>query len=218
MSRLVSLLNEEHLTLIVGIADNSLELAKAAEEGGADAIIIPVDPAVKDKKQLIDIVESAKVPVGARLSTGISEAEVKGLQKLGIDFFDFGISASPVWMMKLKGTGKIASLDPKYVVDDLTRLTDKPIDGIDAAIVPQELYGRDLTVGDLQQYISICLSTGLPVIVPTQKLIRVSEVPIIWDTGAKGILLNSFVIGTSPKTLKAITSEFKEAIQALKEE
>lgn len=217
MSRLLSLLDKLPLTLIVNLPENSIELAKAAEEGGADALTVPIDPSVKDKKQLISIVDTAKVPVGARLRGDISEDEVIGLKKLGVDFIDFDLTGAAAWMLKLTGVGKIATLDSRYIVEDLTRLSDRPINGIDAAIVPDESIGRDLMVGDLQEYITICLSTGLPVIVPTQKLIRISEVPIIWDTGAKGILLTDIVTGTSSKSLKAVTKEFKEAIKALEE-
>jgi len=218
MSKLISLIKKGTMTLIVSLPDNSAELAKAAEDGGADAIMVPIDPLVKDKKQLISIIGSARVPVGAKLSTDISEAEVKGLQKLGVDFFDFDFYSAPAWLLKMKDAGKIASLDSKYIVDDLTRLSEKPIDGIDAAIVPNESFGKDLTVGDLQQYITICLSTGLPVIVSTQKLVRVSEVPILWDTGAKAIILTDIVTGNSAKSIQAVTKEFKAAAEALKEE
>lgn len=217
MGKLLSLLDKNQLTLIVSLPENSIEFAKAAEESGADAIAIKIDPESKDKKQLIDIIKSSKVPVGARITGNISEPEINGLNKLGIDFFDISLPEAPGWLLKMKDICKIAALDPEYMVNDLTKLADRSINGIDAAIISESDIGKDLTVGDLQQYITIALSTGLPVIVPTQKLIRVSEVPIIFDTGAKAIMINDIVAGTSIQSLKAVTKEFKEAIEALKE-
>ena len=81
----------------------------------------------------------------------------------------------------------------------------------------EEELGKDLNVGDLQQLITIAMSTALPVIVPTQKTIRASEVPIIWDTGAKGIMLGGTVTGDTPDSINAVTKEFRSAIEAIKE-
>jgi hypothetical protein len=216
MVKLISLLDKNLLTLIVFLPENSMELAKAAQDCGADAIVLNIDPESKDKKQLIEIIKSSKLPVGARITGNISEQEIKGFNKLGIDFFDISLNEAPGWLLRMKDICKIAALDPEYMVNDLTKLADRSINGIDAAIISESDIGKDLTVGDLQQYITIALSTGLPVIVPTQKLIRVSEVPIIFDTGAKAIMINDIVAGTSAKSIKAVTKEFKEAIEALK--
>ena len=49
MSKLSSLLNKEPLTLIVRLPENSLEMAKAAEEGGAHAVCLNMDISDKDK-------------------------------------------------------------------------------------------------------------------------------------------------------------------------
>lgn len=218
MSKLISLLNKNPMTLIVSIPQARVEMAKAAEDAGADAVCIRLDTA-KDKSDLIKIVDCVKIPVGATLEgeSAVSETQMTGLYKLGFDFFDMSLAGIPSWALKLEGLGKIVALDQDYSAYDLTGLSQRSIDAIDAAVIPKEALGKDLLVGDLQHYITICLSTGLPVIVPTQKMIRVSEVPIIWDTGAKGIILTDIVAGNTLQSLKAVTKEFKEAIENLKE-
>jgi hypothetical protein len=60
------------------------------------------------------------------------------------------------------------------------------------------------------------MSTTLPVIVPTQKSIRASEVPIIWDAGAKGIMIGECVTGKTATSIKAVTKEFRAAAEAIK--
>jgi hypothetical protein len=215
MSKLVSLLCKEPLTLIVKLSGDPVEMAKAAEEGGADAVCADFSG---DMDAVKKIVESVKIPVGILVEENVlTEADIEHLKNICIDFMDIPLGGVPENALKSGGFGRIFALGPDYDALDLTRLSDKPIDGLDAAIILEEEWGKDLTVGDLQQLITIAMSTALPVIVPTQKTVRASEVPIIWDTGAKGIMIGETVTGETPASLKAVTREFKSAIEALKE-
>jgi hypothetical protein len=215
MSKLVSLLGKEPLTLIVKLSGNSADMAMAAEEGGADAICAVFSG---DMDEVRKLVASVKVPVGISIDGNVlTEADMKYFKKIGIDFMDVVSGYAPESLLKLGGFGRILDLDPDYDTLDLTKLSDKPIDGVDAAIILEEELGKDLNVGDLQQLITIAMSTALPVIVPTQKTIRASEVPIIWDTGAKGIMLGGTVTGDTPDSINAVTKEFRSAIEAIKE-
>jgi hypothetical protein len=96
-------------------------------------------------------------------------------------------------------------------------LSERPIDGLDAAVIMPEDWGKDLNVGDLQQYITIAMSTNLPVIVPAQKSIRASEVPVIWDTGAKGLMIGEAITGDTVASLGAVTKEYRSAIDTIKQ-
>jgi hypothetical protein len=118
-------------------------------------------------------------------------------------------------IFKSAGIGRILALGPDYSAFDLTRLSEKPVDGVDAAIILKEEWEKALTVGDLQQYITIAMSTTLPVIVPTQKSIRASEVPIIWDAGAKGIMIGGNVTGRTATSIKAVTKEFRSMAEKI---
>jgi len=215
MSRLVSFLSKEPLTLIVKLAENTVEMAKAAEASGADAICLSYS---EDKDVLRDIIDAVKIPVGMSLDENIlTEAEMKDFKKLGFDFIDIPLNDAPDHLLKMGGFGRILSLDPDYSELDLTRLSDRPIDGLNAAVIMPEDWGKDLNVGDLQQYITIAMSTTLPVIVPAQKSIRASEVPIIWDTGAKGIMIGGNIVGNSIESLKAVVKEYRSAMETIKQ-
>jgi hypothetical protein len=218
MSRLNDLLNKEQFSLIVRLPESTKAYAIAAEEAGADAVSVSLDLAQKDRSEIIEIACSVKIPVGISFSgSDIKETQLKAFVKAGFDFFEIPISTMPEWMMKFEGAAILGTLTSEYSLEDLTKLTKKHIDALDAAIIPQDDVGRDLTVGDLQQYITIAISTGVPVLVPTQKLIRVSEVPIIWDTGAKGIVLDNVCTGTTIETFKTIVRQFKTAVDSVKE-
>ena len=215
MSRLVSLLSKEPLTLIVKLPENSVEMAKAAEVSGAGAVCLNYS---EDKDTLRDIINAVKIPVGMSLDENIlTEDEMKDFKKLGFDFIDIPSNDAPDHLLKMGGFGRILALDPDFSEIDLTRLSDRPIDGLDAAVIMPEDWGNDLNVGDLQQYITIAMSTTLPVIVPAQKSIRASEIPIIWDTGAKGIMIGKNIIGDNVQSMKAVIKEYRSAMETIKQ-
>lgn len=215
MSRLASLLGKEPLTLIVKLPDNSAELARAAEEGGADAVCLPLS---EEEGEIKEVIGSVNIPVGISMGENVvSETQIKAYQNMGLDFIDIPQPLATEGLLKIKGIGRVLSLGPDYSSHELTGLSKKPIDGVDASIVQEEEWGNDLTVGDLQQYITIAMSTTLPVIVPAQKAIKASEAAIIWDTGAKGIMIGGNVTGATAATIKAVAREFRSAVEALKE-
>ncbi len=215
MSRLVSLLNKEPFTLIVRLPENSVEMARAAQAGGADAVCIDYS---EDKDEIRKIIDAVNIPVGMSLDGNVlSEEEMIGFKKAGFDFMDIPSNDAPDHLLKKGSFGRIIALGPDYGELDLTKLSDRPIDGLDAAVTAPEEYGKDMNVGDLQQYITIAMSTTLPVIVQAQKSIRASEVPIIWDTGAKGMMIGRAVTGDTAASLKAVTKEYSSAAKSIKE-
>ncbi len=218
MSKLSSLLSKEPLTLIVRLPEDTLEMAEAAQLGGAHAVVLNFDPGQKDKQDTIAIVRSLKIPVGIKIDNNIGDREFNGLAKLGVDFIDLPLSGAQESIFKFSGCDRILSLGPDYSAHDLTKLSKKAVAAVEAAVIIKEEWDKELTIGDIQQYITVVLSTMLPVIVPTQKSVRVSEVPIIWDTGAKGIMIGENVTGDDPATLKAVTAEFRAAVELLKDE
>ncbi len=203
MSKLLKLLGEKPLTLLVYLPKNDAEMANAAQESGADVLVINHD---YDEEKIL---EAISIPVGL----DVKKAEPKEIAKilgLKFDFINFHPEVLDKYS-KSKKT-KVVALDETYTLDKLMNLTDKDIDAIDAAVVPIREEGRELIVGDLQNYIAIALSSNLPVIIPTQRSIKPSEVPIIWDTGAKGLMLTSVVLGDNVKSLTKVVKEYRVAI------
>lgn len=202
MSRLLDMLSKNPVTIIVKLPIDSKEYAKAAEASGADAIMINCSPAAKD------IISAVSIPVGLDISSG-PDKDIEKCLALKFDFINF----HPSNIEKLKGIRKtkIASLDEEFSLDKLMSIPDKNVDAIDAAIIPASQAAKELVVGDLQNYIAIALSSNLPIIVPTQRNIRPSEVPIIWDTGAKGMILTDVVLGESIKSMTKSLSEYRAA-------
>jgi len=228
MSRLIELMNRNILTLIVSLPENSPELAMAAVEAGADALKVHINIKHRaagtkfgslddERAALQEILDVADVPVG--IVPGEKdvpgESEMKKLADMGFDFFDIKLKCLPEWMMKMKGLGRIVALEKDYAFDELMNINSVGADGVEAAIVSASEYGRELNVSDLQGYISVAISSKVPVVVPTQKAIRPSEVPIISDTGVKALMIGAVVTGKTVSSLKKATREYRIAIDDL---
>ena len=213
MSKLLEAFEKNPLTLIVDLPKNSKEFAKAAIEGGADALVARISGAIKDeRKDLEEILGISDIPVGVTFGFKVKEADVRSIKAMGIDFFIVPLEEIPAWMLKVKGIAKVASINPSYSVDRLIGLSKLRIEALEASIIPRVHHGKLLTVGDLQQYITVCISANVPVIISTECAIKVSEAAIIWDTGAKGLQINEVVTGKTIKSLKKAVNEFRIAI------
>lgn len=214
MPKLVNLLNKNKLTLIVELPENSLELAEAAVRGGADALQLTVDGDARGAGKILDQI---KVPIGLNLGpkAAANQKKIEELSKAGADYLSADLREFSDFTAKAKKVTRVLALNDHFSYDELIEISRLGADVIDAAIVPLSGEGKEMVVGDLQNYISIVLSAGVPVIIPTQRAIRTSEVAIIADTGAKGLLLTPVVTGTSAEHLEKNIAEYRLAVDEL---
>ncbi|MFA5839788.1 MAG: hypothetical protein WC890_03915 [Candidatus Margulisiibacteriota bacterium] len=222
MSRLIDLINSNKLTLIVALPENNLEMAEAAFAAGADALQLPINmhefnTMEQERDTLAKILKIVEAPVGINIGNDkdLHESEIKEIEKLGFDFVNIGAEHLSPTVLKSKKVSKVLALNSRYTLDELIELSQTTFSALDAAIVSSSDPETDLVVGDLQNYISIILSANVPVIIPTQRHIRPSEVAIIADTGAKGIMLTKTVLGTTNKHIADVVGKFRLAIDEL---
>jgi len=222
MSKLRKLLDSQKMTLIAEVPDNDLALATIAEDAGIDALLLRINTHElndfeAEKESLERILAQVKIPVG--LSAGweklLSKKEVTQICQLGFDFINIGIEHISSSLLNSKRIGRILRLNNRFSLDDIVDVSRDEYLAMDAAIIPASSWGKELVVGDLQNYIAIVMSAGLPVIIPTQKSIKPSEVAIVADTGAKGLILTPIVFGSTPKHISLVMAEFKLAAQEL---
>jgi len=224
MPRLIEMLNANKLTLITALAQNEPALAQAAVEGGTDALLLHVNVRefgdyISEKEKIKGVLDVVDVPVG--VVTGHKEqathAEIEEMVKMGVDFFNIKIEYAPRFVPDLKKVAKVMALGSRFTIDVVLGVGRYGANAIDAAIIPSSEYGKELMVGDLQNYISIVMSAGIPVIVPTQRSIKSSEAAIIADTGAKGLMLTPIVTGKTAKGVKEKVQEFRVAVDDIGE-
>ncbi|MBU0687188.1 MAG: hypothetical protein KKB81_04995 [Candidatus Margulisbacteria bacterium] len=222
MAKLLNLMQSNPLTLLVSLPENTLGFAKAAVEAGADTITLVIDSYEKylaEKDNLFEIIKKAEVPVGISLNTteDFEAADYKNMIAAGADYIAVPIIKVPPLLKEQKEIAQVYILNKDYTIDELLNIKEVDKVVLEAKISKHKESGREINVGDLQNYITMATSTHLPIIVPTEKRIHPSEVPIIWDTGVKGIELTSVVLGQSEKSLQKVTREYRMAIDDLVE-
>ncbi|MCX5751673.1 MAG: hypothetical protein NT099_08450 [Candidatus Saganbacteria bacterium] len=218
MAKLLNVLNKNTFSLLVELPSVDAVMVEAALAGGADAILFSIsDPQeLKDsKKEILRLIEEVEVPMGLSVAALDGQAE-KSLKEIlaEIDFIEVA-EESIGKIKKVKGINKLVRLDNSYSMEDLLRLAEEGAELVDAAIMPKSRQQKEMTIGDLQQYISIVISAGLPVIIPTDLAIKPSEVSILWDTGAKAVLLTHKVLGCDPRAVEKNVRQFRIAVDDL---
>ena len=230
--RFQDLMQEQKFTLVVSLPSNDLELAKAALEGGADAVKVHCNvwhrasghtfgTYEENKDFLKDLIGlCGDVPVGLVPGTAeafITETELQELKDMGLDFISAYSRNLPCFAMDEPGITAavaIAADDSESVLD---AVRDSDIAVLEASVVRGEEYGQKLTCADLLCYSSIVKRTGKPCMVPTQKQIRPEDVKHLYRSGCKALMIGAIVFGQdpTPEQLRKITAAYRAAVDAL---
>lgn len=224
--RLLSLLAESP-RLIVSLPANSPELARAAAEGGADALKVHLHVrheasgtqfgSLAEEGANLEEILALNLPTGVVPGAGEhlpSREEMQALAEMGLDFFDFYSHDTPAWLLRFPEMTRAVAVSNPAQCAQLADLEALGFELIEAAVVPHEGYGKPLTVADLVAYRQVRRATGLPIIVPTQRAIRPEEAPILLrETGINALMIGAIVTGRAPSSLRAATARFAAAIR-----
>ncbi len=224
--RFLSLLAERP-RLIVSLPANSPELARAAADGGAEALKVHLhvrhDASGTQFGNLAEERASLEQILALGLPTGIvpgagdhlpTPEEMRELATLGLDFFDFYAHDTPAWVVRSEGMTRAVAINSAAQCEQLGDLEALGFELIEAAIVPHEGYGKPLSVADLVAYRQVRRATALPIIVPTQRAIRPEEAPILLrETGINALMIGAIVTGREPVFLRAATERFAAAMR-----
>lgn len=217
---------KKEFILVVSLPENSVSLAKIAEEAGADALKVHLNvehraSGVKfgsfreEKKKIEKILKEVKIPVGIVPGEKevCSEKELKQLEEMGIDFFDIYIKDAPVYLLK-SNMCKIFALSSNFELKEAEILKKLGfVDILEASIIPGSDYGKRLSLMDLVNYKKIVDTIKKPVLIPTQKRIEPFEVKFLKEISAGGIMIGAVVFGKKAEDMKKVVSLFKKAIK-----
>ncbi len=217
--------------LIVSLPGNSRELARAAAEGGADALKVHLNVAhqasgtrfgsLKEERGALEEILAVGLPTGIVPGTAEqlpSREEMQELAAMGLDFFDLFARDMPAWMASFQGMSRAAAVDADLRGDSFPELEALGIEMIEAAVVPPGGYGRPLCVPDLVAYRRIRRATRLPIIVPTERAIRPEEVPLlVGKIGIDAVMIGAVVTGVEASSLRGTTKRFAAALSALRD-
>lgn len=226
------LIEGNKFSLVVSLPSNNLELAEAALDGGAQAVKVHCNvwhrasghtfgTYAENREFLQQLIALCRdVPVG--LVPGgedafITPEERLELENMGLGFFSSYSQHLPCHMMESKVLTKMVAIDYTYTENTLDAVQSSDIDVLECSVQPGENYGTDLNYADILRYSDIVTKSGKPCLIPTQRKIKPCEVRHLYEAGCKAVMIGAIVMGKEPdaKQLQAVTSAFREAIDAL---
>lgn len=226
---LETLLNEQKMTLAVSIPKNIPTLAKAAMKTGADAIKMHVNVehwasgnsfgnAESYESEFREIRSQFSGPLGivpGGSFEAIKKAELEKLTKLGFDYFSIYAHHMPSWMLGLDEYEKTFAITGEYSIDSIQKIKDFGITAIETSIIQAAEYGSPLTFRDVLAYQNIVQSTDVPIIVPSQRLLVPSDIPLLYQAGVRSVMLGAVVIGQTEESIEKAVSSFRNEIDKL---
>lgn len=227
MSEFLSKLQSASPCLIVSIPGNHVALAQAAQAAGADAIKTHINVTHRasgitfgtleqERAALEKIIAAVKIPVGIvpGEDLALSPETVRAINEMGFTFVDGYAHTLPAW---IRG-GKLdywAAINPTYTATEIQQLAELSwVDVIEAAVIPADAYGQLLSVRDVARYHALARLLTKPFIVPSQRKLRVEDVPSLLAVGAKNIMIGAVVTGMEPAGVEAATRAFRRALDA----
>ena len=78
--------------------------------------------------------------------------------------------------------------------------------------MPAAEYGQPLNARDLIRYRNVVKHTKLPVVVPTQRLIRPEELGPLMQTGVRGLMIGAVVTGRTEDSIRRAVAAFRNQL------
>lgn len=222
-------LNENKMTLIVSLPENRFDLAKAAIQAGVDSIKLHVNVHHRASGNVFEAVESyvevfrrirdefsgplGIVPGGS--FEDIRKSEMERLLALGFNFYSIYAHDMPSWMLGLDKIEKTFAISSDYSLTSICNVKHLGITALEASIIPGEEYGTPLTFKDVIAYNWLTQHVDVPVLVPSQRKLVPSDIPILTKAGVKAIMLGAIVIGNTEESIQQAISSFRNAIDSL---
>ncbi|SHJ35725.1 hypothetical protein SAMN05444401_2893 [Clostridium amylolyticum] len=224
-----NLLENNKMTLVVSLPENSFEMAKAAYEAGAQALKMHINVHHRasgndfgnfqsGKELFRSISREFNVPLGVvpgGQDAFATKEEMQQLEDMGVDFYSAYYHHLPANIADTKKLTRMVAIDNNYNEVILRGIENSPMEVLEASIMPGESYGQPLYFRDLMQYSAIASTISKPVLVPTQKKIKPEEIKLLHEVGVKAIMIGAVVTTKDIENLKKVTSEFREAIERL---
>lgn len=226
---LSQMLKEKKMTLIVSLPENRLDLAKAAIQAGVDAVKLHVNVDHRASGNHFGSVESYEevfrsirdefagplgiVPGGS--FEDIKQQEMEKLIELGFTFYSIYAHHLPSWMLGLNHIEKTFAISSDYNFDIIKSVKPLGISALEASIIPGEEYGSPLTFKDVLAYHSLVTNVDIPVLVPSQRKLVPSDIPLLATAGVRAIMLGAIVTGHTEESIQIAIQSFRQEIDSL---
>jgi hypothetical protein len=215
--------------LIVSLPSNSLDLAKAAMAGGADALKVHIHihhdasgthfGTLAQEHAVLEQILALGLPTGIVIGADQEMAtpeEMTEIAKMGFQAFDAYAHFLPAWMMSLSGMAKMLAVGDDWSLTYARTLETLGMNILEAAIVPHTGYGQPLMTDDLIAYRSLRQAVSVPIVVPTQRAVTVEDLPLLFTTcRVHALMIGAIVTGKEGEGIEKATANYKIAMTAL---
>lgn len=222
-------LTENKMTLIVSLPENRLDLARAAIQTGVDAVKLHVNVNHRASGNVFESVESyveifrsirdefsgplGIVPGGS--FGDIKQSEMEQLIALGFNFYSIYAHDKPSWMLGLDKIEKTFAISSDYSLETIGNVKHLGVTALEASIIRGEEYGTPLTFKDVLAYNWLVQHVDVPVLVPSQRKLVPSDIPLLAKAGVKAVMLGAIVIGHTDESIQHAIISFRNAIDSL---
>lgn len=222
MPRITTLLSEKRFLLLAALLANRADLAAAAEEGGADALVVSAGSSdfgasrfgtfELEEESIRVVTSTVSIPVGLYLgdTLHIDEEKWERIIDAKIDFLIMFAHQMPILALSDERVAKFAAIGSGYVIEQVKALSKDPsINALVAALTPPQAIAQQLTALDLGTLRLLVELSEKPVFFLLQKIVEPRFLPILIRTGCRGVILNPLIFGSTAESLKLILAEYR---------
>ncbi|MDE2039914.1 MAG: hypothetical protein KGO96_09330 [Elusimicrobia bacterium] len=229
MKTFKQLLSRKSFVVVASLPANDPALAAAAFKAGADAVKLHLNVEHRasgrrfgawrqEKSAILKILRDRRGPVGLMPGAAVtaSPEELKEALAAGVSFLDAYDYDWPAWMLSLPACLMIAA-PHGFCLGRVAEYAALGMGCLEASIIAPEDYGKPLSARDLSQYRQLVRAARRPVLVPSQKALRPSDLALLRRAGARGVLLGAVCLGTGVASWKRGLPAFVAAARRLAE-
>jgi hypothetical protein len=223
MSTLYDLMKAGSFPLVVSLPRNDLDLANAAVAGGAQGIKVHLNGyhrasgvvfgSFAEERGFLAAVARLPVPKIVMVGQEIlpSKAEMMELHHLGFEGFNLYLQYARPHLFEA-GLRPYLALAQDYDRADIEALAQHGEAVVEASVMKPHEYGEALGDEDFARYEEIVGTLSQPVVAPTQKAIKIEDLPGLRRCGLHALLIGAVVTGSTPTSVRTATERYAEAL------
>jgi len=195
-------------TLIASLPKNSTSFAIAAEEAGADAIMLNVDgeegsyPGHFGSYDLHDVyindvISTVSVPCGISVGGAkpLTEDYWERIMASAFSFVEMYAHVMPLYVLSDDRLKKIAAISTGYILEQVKELSLMPgVEALDVATVPPQMRGSPFSILDHATTTLIAGLSSKPILLRTQKRLTSSDIRKVVEKGVKGLVADPSIL------------------------
>jgi hypothetical protein len=213
------LLGQAQAPLLAILPHNTLEYAEAAQQGGADALILGIDKTESmfpglfgsfdlQEDSILGIVSTSSIPVGISIgdSRPLTPESWERIVGKSFSFVNMYAHHMPPFVLTDERIDKLVSVGAGYMVEQIKSLSEMShVKALEAAIVSPQGQTHVFSVLDLSTLRMISKLSDKPVILRAQKRLEAGDFRSIAEAGLRGLSLD-------PSALEAGVEAYRAAV------